>query len=340
MATSSFYYISSTGKLHMAASAKEAMEKAGKDGFFWLSYSHPTLEELSVFAEPLGIHPLSIEDCLDDFQVPKIENFPTNTYILFNAFNYKDNTLSIDEINLFIGANFLISVNRGNPSDQKLFEGIVKNVERDISRAAHGPDFLLHIVLDHIVDQKFVAIEALEDQLDEAEDEILTNPEDFDLGGLQQLRRDLLSLRKSLFHEREILIKISRKDSLFIKEAAIYHFRDIYDHLAKSFELTETYREIVTSLMEMNLSLLNNKMAKSANQTNKIVRRLTFITTIFMPLTLLSGIGGMSEWTMMTGQENWRISYSLFILGLIVIGLVSYQLLRSLSKRDKMKDEI
>ncbi len=339
MPGSSYYHITDAGKIHQVSTAAEAIEKASTGGFFWLSYSKPTLEDLSVLIEPFGIHPLSIEDCLDDFQVPKIENFPSNTYILFNAFNYSDKTLSIDEINLFLGSNFLISVNRGTPDNIKLFAGIKKNVEQEISRAAHGPDFLLHIILDHIVDQKFIAIEGLEDELDKAEDEILTNPSDFDLGSLQQLRRDLLSLRKSLFHEREILIKLCRKDCHFVKEAAIYHFRDIYDHLAKSFELTETYREIVTSLMEMNLSMLNNQMAKSANQTNIIVRRLTFITTIFMPLTLLSGIGGMSEWSMMTGSENWRISYPLFILGMLVIGLLSYQGLRWMNKMDKKKAE-
>jgi magnesium transporter len=89
--------------------------------------------------------------------------------------------------------------------------------------------------------------------------------------------------------------------------------------------------------MEMYLSMLNNQMAKSANQTNKTVRRLTLITTIFMPLTLLSGIGGMSEWSMMTGSENWRITYPGFLLAMLVIGILSFQLLRWLDKRDKKK---
>ncbi len=127
-----------------------------------------------------------------------------------------------------------------------------------------------------------------------------------------------MSLRKSLFHEREILIKICRKDCPFIAEKAIFHYRDIYDHLAKFFELTESYRDIVTSLMEMYLSMLNNQMTKAANETNVTVRRLTFITTIFMPLTLLAGIGGMSEWSMMTGPENWRIAYPAFLLAMVV----------------------
>lgn len=335
MSNSAFYYVSQNGEFQDVATVEEAMNKAATHGYFWLSYNAPALEDLSVLIGLLGIHPLSVEDCLDEFQVPKLENFPTNTYILFNAFSYSNKTLKVDEINLFIGKNFLISVNKGSAEDLLLFEGITRNVRQELPRVAHGPDFLLHIILDHIVDQKFVAIEALEDQLDIAEDDILSNPSDFNFAELQQLRRDLLSLRKSLFHEREILIKLCRKDSHFVKENAIFHFRDIYDHLAKSFELTEAYREIVTSLMEMNLSMLNNQMAKSANLTNRTVRRLTFITTIFMPLTLLTGIGGMSEWSMMTGTENWRYTYPLFIGGMVVLGVISYQLLRWLNSRDQ-----
>jgi magnesium transporter len=147
-----------------------------------------------------------------------------------------------------------------------------------------------------------------------------------------------LSLRKSLFHEREILVKICRKDCPFISEKAIFHYRDIYDHLAKFFELTESYRDILTSLMEMYLSMLNNQMAKSANDTNATVKRLTFITTIFMPLTLLAGIGGMSEWSMMTGPQNWRIAYPAFLLAMVVIGFINYYLLKWLDKRNLQRN--
>ena len=104
------------------------------------------------------------------------------------------------------------------------------------------------------------------------------------------------------------LLRYAGFDCPFISEKAIVHYRDIYDHLAKFFELTETYREIETSLMELYTSLLNNLMTKMSNDTNNSVKRLTLITTIFMPLTLLSSIGGMSEWTMMTGPDRWKIT--------------------------------
>jgi magnesium transporter len=92
--------------------------------------------------------------------------------------------------------------------------------------------------------------------------------------------------------------------------------------------------------MEMYLSILNNQMTQAANSTNQTVRRLTFITTIFMPLTLLAGVGGMSEWSMMTGPENWRIAYPLFLLGMAVLGFISYQLLKWFEKKNRKADGV
>ncbi len=335
MSESWFYHISQSGKLARVATVDAALAAAKDGGFLWLHYCEPTKKELATLIEPLGLHPLSIEDCLDENQIPKIEDFPRNTFILFNTFDYSNRKLSIGEIDLFIGENFLVTVSRRGPDDRRLLDGIERIVETDIESARHGPAFLMHVILDHVVDQKFLAIEALEDELDTVEEAVLADVSSFNPAELIRLRRDLLDLRKSLFHEREILVKICRMDCPFISEKAIFHYRDIYDHLAKSFELTESYRDIVTSLMEMYLSMLNNQMTKAANDTNATVRRLTFITTIFMPLTLLAGIGGMSEWSMMTGPENWRIAYPIFLLAMAVIGLISYQLLKWLEKRGR-----
>jgi magnesium transporter len=177
----------------------------------------------------------------------------------------------------------------------------------------------------------------MEDELEEAEEMLLKSPETFNPSELVRLRRYLLTLRKSLYHEREILVKICRMDCPFIGEKAVFHFRDIYDHLAKFLELTETYREIVTSLMELYTSLLNNLMTKASNETNISVRRLTLIATVFMPLTLLASIGGMSEWSMMTGPSNWKITYPIFMLGMVVIALINYWLIKRIEKRKQVK---
>jgi len=334
MSESRFYHITKEGKFVPVATLPEVLAAAGKGGFVWLDYSQPTKEELSLLIEPFGLHPLSIEDCVNEDQIPKIDDYPRNTFIVFNVFNYSRGELSIDEVDMFIGADFLITVNNRGPENGQLQRNIEHILEFNLEAARQGPAFLLHVILDQIVDQKFVAIEAFEDELDKAEDIILSDLSNFDSVTLLYLRRNLFAIRKSLFHEREILVKICRKDCPFIPEKALFFYRDIYDHLSISFELTETSRDIVNSLMEMYLSMLNNEMARIANKTNMTVRRLTFITTIFMPLTLLAGVFGMSEWSMMTRPENWRIAYPVFMLAMAIIGVVNYHLLKRLEKND------
>ncbi len=333
MSESKFYHFSPEGIFYNTGSAEKAMMSLKEGGFIWFDFFEPTKEDLSSLMDTLGLHPLSIEDCMDEKQVPKIEHFPKNTFIIFNAFAYKEKTLYIDEVDMFIGENYLITVSGYHSEERKPMNGIERIIEFELENVRKGPAFLMHVIMDHIVDQKFHAIETMEDELEEAEEFLLATPGKFNPGELVRLRRYLLSLRKSLFHEREILVKICRMDCPFIGEKAVFHFRDIYDHLAKFLELTETYREIVTSLMELYTSLLNNLMTKASNETNSSVRRLTLIATIFMPLTFLASIGGMSEWSMMTGPSNWKIAYPLFIAAMICIGIVNYWLIRRLEKR-------
>ena len=340
MSESRFYHVTPAGKLVSVDTAGEALAAAGGGGggYAWLDYCQPTREELSALVGPLGLNPLSIEDCLDEDQIPKIDDFPGNAFLLFNAFSCAGRRLSIHELDFVLGDRFLVSVSGRGPDGQRILDGVERFVELDTDGARQGPAFLLHAILDEVVDQKFAAIEWIEEELDRAEESMMADLSRFDPARLLRLRRDLLAVRKSLFHEREVLVKICRKDCPFVPEAAIYSYRDIYDHLTKFFELTEASRDIVTSLMEMYLSLLNNQMAQTANAMNATVRRLTLITTIFMPLTLLAGIGGMSEWSMMTGPANWKISFPAFLLAMPVLGVANYYVLKWLEKRDRGPD--
>ncbi len=334
MSISHFFHINNNGKFIKIEKLSEVLDAVKKGGFLWLNYFQPTAEELSQLGAPLEIHHLTIEDCTDDNQIPKMEDFPKNTFILFNAFNYADRKLSVEEIDLIIGENYLVTVSGFGAASPKLMDDIEELVESGSESASHGPAFLMHVVLDYIVDRKFDTIEMLEEELDRAEDSMLEDLSRFNPADLMRLRRNLIMLRKSLFHEREVMVKICRKDCPFVSDDAIFHYRDIYDHLAKFFELTETYRDIVTSLMEMYLSMINNQMARISNETNVSVRRLTLITTIFMPLTLLAGIGGMSEWTMMTGADNWRVTYPAFLLAMVILGVANYYYLRWIERND------
>lgn len=329
-----FYHFTQSGLFYSLPTVNDGLKAVKEGGFLWLNFFNPAKEELLSLTETMGIHPLSVEDCLDNSQVPKIEHFHDNTFILFNSYSYINSLLNIDEVDFFIGKNFLITISGVNSDGRVPLNDVEKLISKDSGMTRQGPAFLLHTILDYVVDEKFKAIELLEDELENAEDLVIENPGTFNPAELMRLRKSLVALRKSLFNEREILVKICRMDCPFIQDKAIILYRDIYDHLTKFFELTETFREIVTSLMELYTSLLNNFMTKASNETNASVRRLTLIATIFMPLTLLAGIGGMSEWSMMTGPENWRISYPVFLLLMIVIAVINYIFIKKLEKGD------
>jgi magnesium transporter len=334
MGNSEFYRIAAPGVMEKLGTLKEATEALNGDGYVWFNFRRASKEDLSELIIPLGIHPLSIEDCTDETQVPKMDELTAYTFIVFNALYYENEDLLSDEVDLFIGRNFLVTVSAYSEQSRMPLEGLNAVLERNLPGLTRGPAWLMHIILDYIVDQMADAVDRAEADIDQAEESILGAPSVFDPSKLIYLRRNLLALRKSLFHEREILTKISRNDCEWVPEKATVHYRDIYDHLSNFLEMTESHRDNVTSLMELYASMLNNQMARDSNQTNAAVRRLTLITTIFMPLTLLAGIFGMSEWSMMTGAENWRSAYPLFGGIMLVIAIGNFILIKLLERRD------
>ena len=302
----------------------EGLQTLKKGGFIWADFSNPNSEDVMPLAESLGIHPLAIEDCFDEKAISKIETYPGHVFALFNFVTYNDQELFTNEVGFFIGNNFLLTVHGAKHRNSQLFEAFLGAVERPKSEASRGLDFLFHVILDYIVDRKIDAIEKLHEDIETAEERVIKQDQTFSPEDLLYMRSCLLSLRKTLFHEREILIKICRKDYPFVTEKAIYYYRDIYDHLTKFLESVEINREMISNLLELYISMQSNRMAVVSNQTNEIMKRLTLITTIFMPMTLLSGVGGMSEWSMIMGPENWRYSYPMFFLVMGVLGLFNY----------------
>ncbi|MDD2714341.1 MAG: magnesium transporter CorA family protein [Candidatus Wallbacteria bacterium] len=325
-----FYHISPKGVITKCPGLNEALTSIKGDGYIWLDYFDPVADELNLLIEPLGIHTLSIEDCLDESQIPKIEDFQSNTFILFNSLYYLNQKLLVDEVDFIIGKKFLVTVNGHQTENRNSLEKIEEMIRIKTNEVSQGPDHLLHFIMDVIIDRKFLAIETVQEKLHAYEEDLLSDPIHFNLAHLIEMRQVFLALRKSLFHEREILVKICRKDSPYISDKSIYHYRDIYDHLVKYFESVEIYREMINGLMEMYLSMMNNSITLMANQTNLVVKRLTLITTIFMPLSFFAGVGGMSEWSMMTGPEHWKIAYPAFLLGMGIIGYINYLILKRL----------
>ncbi len=328
-----YFAITRSGALHKAAGLNDALQFAGDEGYVWLDYIDPSPESLAELGTSLGIHPLSIEDCLNGDQLPKLDLFPTYSFMTFSIFEPTSDGFQAHELDLFISKRFLITVSRREVNGTSVLSSMEASIEREMDTVRLGPSYLLHQVVDMIVDHKLMAVEGIEEKLDADEDAILRDAASFNLGSLMDSRRDLQVIRRSLFHERELIGKLIRKDSPFLAEKSLIYFRDVYDHLSKYYEIAETAREQVTNLMEIHLSLISNAMAESSNRTNAIMRRLTLITTIFMPLTLISGIGGMSEFTMMVGSTNWRTAYLILLIVMVIIGAINYVLLLKMENK-------
>ncbi|HLP71516.1 MAG TPA: magnesium transporter CorA family protein, partial [Bacteroidales bacterium] len=294
MAGTKFYHFKHNGSFYCPASLDEAISLLKEDGFVWFNFYKPSREELNSLVDATGFHPLSVEDCFDEKQIPKLEHFQTNSFMIFNSFIYQNGELFVDEVDFVLGEKFLITVSGYHSENREPLNNVALMAEKAKPSLRERPDSLMHIVLDYLVDEKYKAFDIMEDELELAEDILLNEFGKFIPGKLLEIRKNLMRLRKSLFHEREILVKIVRMDCPFILKKTVVHYRDVYDHLEKFFELTDTYRETVTSLMELYTSLLNNLMTKMSNETNNSVKRLTLIATIFMPLTLVASIFGMS----------------------------------------------
>ena len=329
MSSSFVMHVSSTGKADVLPVAPELDSDSL---YIWHHFHQPTEEELKNLPEEYGLHPLAIEDCMDDDQIPKMESFPKNTHLIFNTFNYHHEDIHAEEVNLFIGEKFIITVTRSERLNESIMALTNKMLESKNGLWRNGPGWLLHYIIDKIVDEKMDALEALEDETDSIEDILLAKTGEIDFIKIQKLRWAFQLLRKSLFHEREILNRIIHDDHDFISNKSAYLYRDVYDHVVRLYELTESCRETVKNLIELHLAMANNQMAQAADNTNKTIRRLTFITTVFMPMTLIAGIGGMSEYTAVTGSENWRLAYGLLMLFFLIMGILSYRWLKGIDR--------
>lgn len=329
---SRFFYINPVGELSVVSSIHDAINAAHDGGYMWLDFCDPKNEDLEPLITELNIHPLSIEDSLNEEQLPKLDLFPNYSFMIFNIFEIASEEVLAHELDLAIGKNFVISITHRDSQNRPFMQGLERLAERESQKIRNGPSFLMHLIIDTVVDRKFLAIDRIETKLDSDEDEILKGSPDYDLARLLDSRRDLMTIRKSVFYEREVLSKLIRQDSPFVSEKSLVFFRDVYDHLSRYYEISETARDQVTSLMEIHLSLISNRMAATSNRTNAIMRRLTLISSIFMPLTLISGIGGMSEYTMMVGQENWKIGYFILLVLMVGVAIINFLLLRRMEQ--------
>ncbi len=250
--------------------------------------------------EAFGIHPLMLEDILNTAQRPKAELGDNDLFISLKALNKAglEDEINADQLSFVLRKNLLISFHE---SDLPLFESLKRRLENPEGRLRKkGPDYLLYALVDIVVDHYFMVIENTGELIDLIEDELFENKGDVVLQKIQSIKRDLLFLKKHIFPLREAVGTLIKTESAVIAEDNQKYYRDVYDHLIQMYETIESYRDLNTGLKDIYLSMLSNRM-------NQVMKTLTIIATIFIPLTFIVGVYGMNFENM--PELGWRFGY-------------------------------
>jgi magnesium transporter len=267
-----------------------------------------------------GLHPLVLEDILNTEQRPKIEDFDDYIFVVLKMLYFDENEGEIraEQISIILGSNFVLSFQER--------VGDMFNPIRERIRTGKGrvrkmrPDYLAYALLDAIVDNYFVVLEKLGEKIEEMEEELVSNPTPETLQAIHNLKREMIFLRKSVWPLREVVSRLERGESPLIKEATGIYLRDVYDHTIQVIDTIETYRDMLSGMLDIYLSSISNRM-------NQVMKVLTIIATIFIPLTFVAGIYGMNFEYMPELKWHWFYpkAFWLVMLGVAALMLVYFR---------------
>lgn len=276
------------------------------DAVVWVDVLDPDERTLVALGERFPMHPLAIEDCLHFPQRPKIDVYPDSTFAIWLVPLLLDaDGVETRELDVFLGAEHLVTVHRERI---KAVDDVASDAAAFLAR---GAEWTLHAILDRAVDALFPVVEQIADALEELEDAMLVEARTEHLSRLQMAKRALVQLHKILVPERDVVRGLARLET-FVEPDAYMYFQDIGDHLARAIDSVETYRDVASGAMDIYLSAQSNRM-------NEIMKQLTVIATIFMPLTLISSIYGMNFRHM--PELEWRYGYFTVLAIMAVIAV-------------------
>lgn len=287
-------------------------------GITWIHIQGcPSHQLLNQIGERYDLHPLALEDIHNTGQRPKVEEFGGQIFAILSLPRFADGEVEIHQANFFVAADHVLSFCAG-PTDP--FEPILRRLQEGVGRfRSRGTDYLLYALVDTVIDQGFPVLEAFGLELEELEEKILARPAVETLPHIHAVKRELILLRRMLWPQREVINALVREERDLIGDEARVFLRDCYDHTVQVMDLLETYRDMSASMLDIYLSSVSNRM-------NEIMRVLTVIATIFIPLTFVVGVYGMnfngnthSPWAM--PELDWYYGYPLVWLLMIAIAL-------------------
>ena len=284
----------------------------------WLNVSGlHDISLLQALGECYQIHPLVLEDILNTEQRPKIEDFGSYLFMVVKMvyLDRETNEITAEQISLIVGPNFVISFQE---MAQDVFEGVRERIRSRRGRIrAMGADYLAYSLLDAVVDNYFVVLEALAAHIEEIEEELVSDPSSETLKAIHRLKREMIFLRKSVWPLREVVSALGRGELPLIQQATVPYLRDIYDHTIQVMDTVESLRDLVSGMLDTYLSSISNRM-------NEVMKVLTIIATIFIPLTFVAGVYGMNFEHM--PELGWHWGYPLVwgFMGLMGLAMVHY----------------
>jgi magnesium transporter len=275
---------------------------------------------IQALGEVMGLHSLALEDVVNVHQRPKVEDYDDHTFIVLRI-PHAGTGLQTEQISLFLGDRFVVTFQE-RPGD--CFDPVRDRIRKQSGRVRNaGADYLAYTLIDAAIDSFFPILESYGEHVEELESAVLREPAPGLVSALHDVKRDLLTLRRAIWPQREMVNTLIRDDAAFFAESTRVYLRDCYDHCIQLMDMVETYREIASGLVDLYLTTVSNR-------TNDIMKVLTIIATIFIPLSFVASLYGMnfdpesSPWNM--PELDWRFGYPmvLALMLAVALGLVGY----------------
>ena len=284
-------------------------------GLLWVDFTGEPPETCMPILQSFGFHPLAIDDALQETHAPKLDDWGDYLYIVLNYMHVVPGDgqwgTEIDELDVFLGLNYIVT---HHDQPMTAIDETLTACDRDPRTIKDGADHLLYKITDHLVAGYMPTVEEIDSEIDAIEDQIFDRPSPRTLEKLFALKRVLLGMRRILIPQREVLNKLARDDYRVIDPKDRIFFRDIYDHLVRLHDVNESLRDLVGGAMDTYLSVVNNRL-------NDVMKTLTLITTLFMPISFMTGFFGMNFFEPVAGLLGWTSRQTFMVMLGIMIGL-------------------
>jgi magnesium transporter len=295
---------------------EEALSSRNKSSVTWLNIDGVHQPEIiEQVGKNFGMHPLVLEDIANTGQRPKMEDFDDYIFVVLRMLRFDEKETKTEQISIILGRDFVVSFQE---MEGDVFDAIRERLRSNKGRIRKmGADYLAYALIDAVVDNYFMVLENLGETIEDIEDKLVTNPTAETLRTIHDLKREMVFLRKSVWPLREVISRLERSESPLINKSTFVYLRDVYDHTIQVMDAVETFRDMLSGMLDIYLSSVSNRM-------NEVMKVLTVIATIFIPLTFIAGIYGMNFRYIPELELAWSYPAVLILMLIIALLMVVY----------------